>query len=108
MESLIKSARAIKANPLNKSRRLQSANYHYQVDLFIEIDNGFISNLGGLNNAINYVNTLVTGANVVYEKEIDTHLRVTNIAMSSFYDGATSAANALRSVLLSTLEDIKY
>jgi hypothetical protein len=72
MESLTESLRGVKSNPLNKARRLQSAGYKYQVDMFVEIDNAFISNLGGMDNAINYVNTLVTGANVVYEKEIDT------------------------------------
>eukprot|EP00804_Cyclotella_cryptica_P006363 CCRYP_014254-RC/>CCRYP_014254-RC protein AED:0.07 eAED:0.07 QI:247/0.85/0.87/1/0.85/0.62/8/1590/490 len=50
---------------------------------------------GSLSNAVNYVNTLVTGANVVYEKEIDTHLRVTNIVVSTLYDGATSTSDAL-------------
>lgn len=96
MESLFKSVQGIKSNPLNKPRRLESASYHFQVDMFVEIDSAFISNLGGLNSAINYVNTLVTGANVVYEKEIDTHLRVTNIKVSSLYDGATSTTEALR------------
>jgi hypothetical protein len=70
MESLTESVQGIKPNPLNKARRLQSASYKYQVDMFVEIDNAFISNLGGLSYAINYVNTLVTGANVIYEKEI--------------------------------------
>lgn len=77
-EALSKSLRGIKANPLNKSRRLEAA-YNFQVDMYIEIDNGLISKMGSLNNAINYVNLLVSGANTVYEKEIDTHLRVTEI-----------------------------
>ena len=64
--------------------------------MYIEIDNAFISNLGGLNNAINYVNTLVTGANVVFEKEIDTHLHVTSIVVSSLYDDAKSSSEALK------------
>ena len=96
MESLFKSVRGIKSNPLNKPRRLASASYNYEVELFIEIDNKFIQTLGGISNAINYVNTLVTGANVVFEKEIDTHLRVTNIKVSSLYDDATSTSNALK------------
>ena len=95
MESLTRSVIGIKTNPLNKPRLLQSTSYSFQVEMYIEIDNKFISNLGGLNNAINYVNTLVTGANVVYEKEIDTHLHVTKIAVSTLYDGATSTSNAL-------------
>ena len=96
IESLNKSVRGMKANPLNKPMLLQSTSYNFQVDMYIEIDNAFISKLGGLNNAINYVNTLVTGANVIYEKEIDTHLRVTNIIVSSLYDNAKSSSEALK------------
>ena len=96
MESMMKSVEGIRSNPLNKPRRLQTADYKYQVDVFIEIDNAFINSLGGLNSAINYVNTLVTGANVIFESEIDTHLRVVNIVVSSLYDDATSTSEALR------------
>jgi hypothetical protein len=98
MEALRNSVRGIKVNPLNKSRRLQTANYNFEVEMYIEIDNTFVKNLGSLSNAVNYVNTLVTGANVVYEKEIDTHLRVTNIVVSTLYDGATTTSDALRYV----------
>ena len=96
MESMMKSVEGIRSNPLNKPRRLQTVDYKYQVDMFIEIDNAFINSLGGLNSAINYVNTLVTGANVIFESEIDTHLRVVNIVVSSLYDDATSTSEALR------------
>jgi len=96
MEALTKSLRDIKENPLTKPRRLQAASYNFQVDLFIEIDNGLIDKMGSLNNAINYVNSLVSGANVVYEKEIDTHLRVTDIVVSTLYDAATSSSDALK------------
>ena len=96
MESLIKSVEGIHSNPFNKPRHLQSVDYKYQVDMFIEIDNAFINSLGNLNSAINYVNTLVTGANVIFESEINTHLRVVNIVVSSLYDDATSSSDALR------------
>jgi hypothetical protein len=92
---MTESLRGIKANPLNKARRIQTASYNFQVDLFIEINNALISKMGSLNNAINYVNALVSGANTVYEKEIDTHLRVTDIIVSSLYDDATSTSQAL-------------
>ncbi|KAL3780307.1 hypothetical protein HJC23_010569 [Cyclotella cryptica] len=71
------------------------SSYNFEVEMYIEIDNTFVNNLGSLSNAVNYVNTLVTGANVVYEKEIDTHLRVTKIVVSTLYDGATSTSDAL-------------
>ncbi|KAL3787694.1 LOW QUALITY PROTEIN: hypothetical protein HJC23_012120 [Cyclotella cryptica] len=95
MDALRNVVRGIKVNPLNKPRRLQTASYNFEVEMYIEIDNTFVNNLGSLSNAVNYVNTLVTGANVVYEKEIDTHLRVTNIVVSTLYDGATSTSDAL-------------
>jgi hypothetical protein len=73
------------------------------VDLFIEIDNVFITNTGGgtrdaagiTTNAYNYVNALVTAANVIYELEIDTHLHVNTIKLSTLYDAAVSTSDAL-------------
>jgi hypothetical protein len=94
MEALTKTLRGIKVNPLNKPRRLEAA-YNFEVELFIEIDNALISAMGSMNNAVNYVNTLVTAANTVFEKEIDTHLRVTDIVVSTLYDAATSTSQAL-------------
>jgi hypothetical protein len=71
--------------------------YNYQVDLFIEIDSKFIELTGGgavdsagiTLNAYNYINALVTAANVIYESEIDTHLHVNTIKLSNLYDLAT-------------------
>jgi len=96
MESLTRSVRGIKVNPLNKLRRLQQAAYNYEVQLFIEINNALVTKMGSLSNAVNYVNAMVTGANVVYEKEIDTHLSVTQIKVSALYDAATSSTDALK------------
>ena len=95
IEALAKSLRGIKFNPLDKPRRLETASYIFQVDMFIEIDNTLINLMGNLNNAINYVNALVSGANIVYEKEIGTHLRVTDIIVSNLYEAATSTSEAL-------------
>eukprot|EP00804_Cyclotella_cryptica_P008412 CCRYP_003932-RD/>CCRYP_003932-RD protein AED:0.26 eAED:0.31 QI:423/0.87/0.88/1/0.5/0.33/9/0/936 len=104
IENLSKSLRGTKINPLNK-RRLQDSTvpYNYQVDLFIEIDNDFITNTGGgprdaagiTTNAYNYVNALVTAANVIYESEIDTHLHVNTIKLSTLYDSTVSTSDAL-------------
>jgi hypothetical protein len=46
-------------------------------------------------NAYNYINTLVTAANVIYESEIDTHLHVNTIKLSALYDSSASTQEAL-------------
>lgn len=99
MESLSKQLRGTKINPLNKQpvRHLQSSsNYNYQVDLYLEIDNAFVTKSGGtLQTALNYINSLVTAANVVYEMEIDTHLHVAFVELNTVYDLSTSTSDAL-------------
>ena len=97
MESLSKQLRGTKINPLNKPRQLQSStSYNYQVDIYLEIDNAFVSRAGGtVEKALNYINSLVTAANVVYEKEIDTHLNVAVIDLNTLYDGSTDTLDAL-------------
>lgn len=99
MESLSKQLRGTKINPLNKQpvRHLQSSSsYNYQVDLYLEIDNAFVTKSGGtLQTALNYINSLVTAANVVYEMEIDTHLHVAVVELNTVYDSSTSTSDAL-------------
>ena len=99
MESLRNSLRGTNINPIGTPHRnLQnSGNYNYQVDLYIEIDSSFITKTGNgdITVAANYINTMVTAANVVYEEEIDTHFHVSYIVESSLYDGATSTSTAL-------------
>ena len=41
------------------------------------------------------MNALFTGANTVFEPEIDTHLAVAHIAYTTLYDAATGSGNAL-------------
>ena len=96
MQSLSKQLRGTKINPLNKPRRLQSSSYSYQVDLYMEIDNAFVTRSGGtMETALNYINSLVTAANVVYEKEIDTHLHIAVVDLNGIYDSTTSTSDAL-------------
>ncbi|KAL3778624.1 hypothetical protein ACHAWO_007429 [Cyclotella atomus] len=99
MQSLSKQLRGTKINPLNKQpvRHLQSSsNYNYQVDLYMEIDNAFVTRSGGtMQTALNYINSLVTAANVVYEVEIDTHLHVAFVELNTVYDLSTSTSDAL-------------
>jgi hypothetical protein len=99
VESLSSQLRGVKVNPLNKPRRLQDSGYNYQVDMYIEIDNDFITLSGGsMATAVNYVNSLITAANVVYEEEIDTHLNVAVIALSTLYDSAKWTDTALKTM----------
>ena len=53
---------------LGKRRRLAGGSYNYQVDMYIEVDQALVNENGGVfnPNTINYVNSLVTGANTIY------------------------------------------
>lgn len=96
MKALSNQLRGTKINPLNKPRRLQSSSYNYQVDIYMEIDNSFVTKSGGsMATALNYINSLVTAANIVYEREIDTHLHVAVVDLNTVYDASTSTSNAL-------------
>lgn len=97
MEHLSKSLRGSKVNPLNTRRtESTSSGAMYQVNLYIEIDQSFITNSGGsMDTAVNYVNIMVTAANLVYEKEILTHLHVSYIEVTDLYDNANSPRDAL-------------
>ena len=104
IENLSRSLRGTNVNSFSKHRTLDSSvPYNYQVDLFIEIDNEFIAKTGGgtvdaagiSSSAYNYINTLVTAANVIYESEIDTHFHVHTIKLSNLYDSSTSTRDAL-------------
>ncbi len=91
---------------IGKPRRLaidwanDGGDFDHQVDLYIEVDNSFISKTGGsLASAANYINLLVSTASVIYEKEIRTHLRVTKVVLTTRYDATTSTSNALDKML---------
>lgn len=51
--------------------------WSYQVDLYIEVDNGMINNRDTdpvkIPNTIAYLNALITAVSSIFEKEIDTH-----------------------------------
>ena len=79
-------------------RELQAfhSDYLYQIDLHLDIDYEFVNNNGGaLCNTFNYINTLVTAANVVLEREIMTHMNVKYIRQTDFYDDISSTTEAL-------------
>jgi len=98
MKALTESLQGANIDFANKHPVLDpNGNYNYQVDLFLEIDNEFINNSGNgdFDTALNYVNALVTSANVVFEKEIDTHLHVAHVLVSDLYVSASGAREAL-------------
>ena len=48
-------------------RRLSGHDYTFEVDVFIEVDQTLVDSQGGQTQTINYINSLVTGANTVFE-----------------------------------------
>ena len=57
--------------------------YSYEVEMRIDIDELFFLRQGGSTaNAVDYINILVSAANIVFEKEIDTHLSVSQIFLT--------------------------
>lgn len=70
--------------------------YTYQVDLYVEIDSVLVSNNGDLATAIAYVNSIISAASAVYEKEIDTHCEF-NLIFLSFIIHIYSLTKALLS-----------
>ena len=50
------------------------AQYSYQIDIYFEFDNDLVTQQGSLTDVINYINVLISAANIVYEKETDIHL----------------------------------
>lgn len=86
MENLSSSLRGTKVNPLGKRRLQSGTNYNYQVDIYMEIDQSLVDKNGGtFEGAVNYVNSVITAANVVYEKEVSLS-EVISYVCSSFGD----------------------
>jgi len=75
----------------------------HQVDLFIEIDQEFVTKNGIENGtdltnrttAFRYVNTLVTAASTIFEAEVDTRLTVAHIKLTDNYADMTDSRSAL-------------
>jgi hypothetical protein len=83
-----------------ESRRL-SSHVEYEVKLFLEIDSVFWTKHDKDEvKLINYVDLLVSAANMIYEKEIRTHLTIQRLQIyttesSDPYSSASSSQNAL-------------
>lgn len=79
-------------------RHLQAfhSDYFYQIDLHLDIDYELVRiNGGSLCNVFNYINALITAANVVLEREVMTHINVKYIRQTDFYDDVYSTEDAL-------------
>jgi hypothetical protein len=75
----------------NHHRGLQAfhSNYLYQIDLHLDFDYELVSMNGGtLCDTFGYINSLVTAANAVFEKEIMTHINVKSMKQTDLYDQA--------------------
>jgi len=80
------------------SRQIQSipSNYLYQINLHLDIDFSLVERNGGsLCNVFSYINSLISAANVVLEREIMTHINVVRIRQTDFYDGVDLTDDAL-------------
>lgn len=70
--------------------------YMYQIDLHVDFDYEFVKiNGGSLCNVFNYINALITAANVVMERELMTHINVKYAKQTDFYDDVYSTSDAL-------------
>lgn len=69
--------------------------YSYEVGVYVEVDQTLVNNEGGQAGMSQYIEELFAGMNIIYEKEVDTHLSVTGIAIVTRYDDATSTSAAL-------------
>ncbi|KAL7492436.1 hypothetical protein ACHAWT_004627, partial [Skeletonema menzelii] len=97
-EHLRKSLRGADVSKIGKRRKLQDSNlpYSYQVDLYIEFDQKLVQNNGGsIQNTYNYINSLVTMANQIYEYEVDTHLNVFQMELTTRYNNIKNTMDGL-------------
>mmetsp|Transcript_20581 Transcript_20581/g.42405 ORF Transcript_20581/g.42405 Transcript_20581/m.42405 type:complete len:961 (+) Transcript_20581:126-3008(+) len=76
---------------------IEPKSYSFHVDIIIEIDKYFIEKQGGdIEEVIEYINFLVSAANVIFEHEVDAHLNIVRIEETDFYDNIETTREALR------------
>jgi hypothetical protein len=102
LESVTESLKAHKAHLRGRDSRRLSTHVEYEVKLFLEIDSVFYSDKGQTRVADieAYVELLVSAANIIFEKEIHTHLTIQHLQIYSTtaldpYSGASNSQNAL-------------
>ena len=81
------------SHPNKEERLLSTANHNndehtYQINMLIAIDTDFINLHGSRQSAINYINYLISTANLIYEKEFDTHLNIIKIEQVDIFKNA--------------------
>ena len=69
--------------------------YTYEVGLYIEVDQILVTNTGSVTNMLDYLAELIAGINIMYEKEVDTHLTIVEVVITNRYDSASGTSNAL-------------
>jgi len=72
--------------------------YSFHINMVIDIDAEFIDKQGGAQQAIEYVNFIVSAANIIFENELDAHLNVVRVQETTILDGVTSLRDALRTM----------
>lgn len=63
---------------------IEPTKYAFHIDLAIDIDAEFIKKQGGPEAAVEYVNFLVTAANMVFEHEVDAHCKCESCFLLTF------------------------
>ncbi|KAL9178932.1 hypothetical protein ACHAXT_011905 [Thalassiosira profunda] len=74
--------------------------YSFYVDISFDIDKAFIEKQGSAEAAVEYINVLISAANMVFESEVDAHLNVVSITETDIYDDLETAREALRTMRL--------
>jgi hypothetical protein len=67
----------------------------FEINLIIDIDTPFIKKQGSPQKSIEYVNWLITSANIIFEKEIGVRLNVVHIQEVKIFEPATDLRGGL-------------
>jgi len=85
-------------NDTSNLRRKATETTHegFQIDLIVDIDRVLINQNRGLENAIEYVNFIVSTTNIILQKEFDLHLNVVQISETKIFNNSNSTRDALK------------
>ena len=72
--------------------------HHFVINLLIAIDGDFIKRQGGYNPAVEYINLVVSGSNVIFEAEINAHLNVVEIEETNIFDNVSELREGLKTI----------
>lgn len=70
--------------------------YTYEVGVYIEVDNVLRNKFATEADMLTYLDNLIAGINIIYEKEVDSHLVIVRVAITTRYDSATNTLGALQ------------